>query len=125
MSPLDQQLEDLKQRFRGTEARSLPSGATLITIPALSIPDHWSKNTTSIRFIVPLGYPVAKPDCFWADQDLKLRSQTPIQAGTVNQIPETNEFGLWFSWHANQWNANSDNLITYVNIIKNRLKDPR
>lgn len=122
MTPFERQLHDLKEVAPGAEGRPLASGATLIMIPNVSLPSGWNATVTSIRFLAPVGYPFAAPDCFWADATLRLKSGTGMpQASNVQPIPETNENGLWFSWHVSTWNPNRDSLITYFNIIKTRL----
>ena len=126
MTLLEEQIEVLRSQYPDVAVRSLPSGAALVLLPNVLLPEGWSKNSTAIRFLVPVGYPHAKPDCFWADADLRLASgDTPANTGGT-AIPEINEAGhLWFSWHTARWNPNRDSLLTYVNVVKNRLRDTR
>jgi len=126
MTLLDEQLEILRSQYPDAIVRHLPSGAALIVLPRIPLVDGWSKKSTAVRFLAPVGYPHAKPDCFWTDGDLRLAGgATPANTGG-NPIPEINEGGhLWFSWHTAQWNPNRDSLLTYVNVIKNRLRDLR
>jgi hypothetical protein len=102
----------------------LPSGAALVTIPNVVLPDGWSKPRTTVRFLAPVGYPHSKPDCFWADADLRLANGAlPTAANTSNPIPEaTNEPGLWFSWHVGQWNPSRDTLMTFYKVIQDRFR---
>jgi hypothetical protein len=123
---IDRQLEELRQVYpAGVEALPLPSGAVLIELKSVDLPSGWSKRTTSIRFVVPVGYPFAAPDCFWADQDLRIAPITQPQATNFQPIPEVNAPGLWFSWHVQGWNPSRNNLVTYAKVIEQRLKDPR
>jgi E2/UBC family protein E len=126
MTLLEEQVEILRSQYPDVIVRHLPSGAALIVLPRMPLVDGWSKKSTAVSFLAPVGYPHAKPDCFWTDGDLKLASgATPVNAAG-NPIPEINEGGhLWFSWHTAQWNPNRDSLLTYVNVIKNRLRDLR
>ena len=88
MTPLEQQFEILRGQCAGATLNQLPDGAHLITIPAYPLPDGWSKQVTEIKFIAPVGYPFARPDCFWTDADLKLKSGgVPINTGGQNPIP--------------------------------------
>ncbi len=125
MTLLDRQLEELRAIYAGTDTRQLPSGAVLVELKKIALPEGWSKKETDIRFIIPVGYPFAAPDCFWADQDLRLAGQGQPQATGSQQIPEANEPGLWFSWHVQGWNPNRSNLVTYAKVIEQRLNDPR
>jgi E2/UBC family protein E len=127
MTPiLDRQLEELRQVYpNGAEPRTLPSGAVLIELRRVELPKGWNKPSTSIRFLVPVGYPFAAPDCFWADQDLRVHPNTQPQATNFQPIPEINSPGLWFSWHVQGWNPSRNNLVTFVKVIEQRLKEAR
>lgn len=130
LSPVThKQLERLKERYLDATLVALPSGAGLLTLPCVQVPAGWSQPTTSVRFIVPTGYPGPAPDCFWADAQFTLANGLQPQASQVNQIPETPQQGRWFSWHvvdaARNWNPNRDDLLTYVGIIMDRLRRPQ
>jgi len=117
------QIEDLRRRWPDVRTQDLPSGAILVTIGSISLPPGWSRVATSIRFLVPTGYPFAAPDCFWADNDLMLEGgRMPCNAGNNNIIPESAEPGLWFSWHVQAWNPNRDTLSSWMNTIADRLR---
>jgi hypothetical protein len=118
------QIADLNARYPGVEAARLASGTTLITVPGVRLPNGWSKDRTTIRFLVPPAYPYAALDCFWADEDLRLAgNQVPANSSADNLIPEVGAKGLWFSWHlAQPWNPNRDNLSTWMNTVNDRLR---
>ena len=82
---------------------------------------------TTIRFIAPVGYPTAKPDCFWADRGFRLATSAMPSNTAENQIPETSITAHWFSWHVHesQWNANRDDLVTYFGVIQDRFREVR
>lgn len=124
MGPVESQLEELRSRFRDVQAQLLPSGTTLVTVANIPLPAGWNKSSTTIRFLVPPGYPFAALDCFWGDLDLRLEGERlPQNAQTTNPIPEVNAPGLWFSWHLmHPWNANRDNLSTWMNAVLDRLR---
>lgn len=126
MTLFEEQLEILRSQYPDVAVRHFPSGAILVILPKVLLAEGWSKNSTAVSFLAPVGYPHAKPDCFWTDGDLKLASGAPPANTGPNPIPEINESGhLWFSWHTAQWNPNRDSLLTYVNVVKNRLRDVR
>ena len=93
-------------------------------VPAVPLPPGWSKSASGVRFLVPVAYPFAALDCFWADEELRLASgQLPASSGSPNPIPETGQSGLWFSWHlVGAWNPNRDTLSSWVNTIHDRLR---
>lgn len=126
MGPLDKQMAVLSDRFAGAAHRPLPSGAGLVTVPTVTIPPGWSKTETSVRFVVPNGYPFAALDCFWADADLRLANGQVPQNANPQVLPEVSEDGLWFSWHlAHGWNANRDTLSSWMNTVLDRLRRPQ
>lgn len=124
---IDRQMEALSDRFPGASAQALPSGTRLVSVPTILLPPGWSAHATGIRFLIPTGYPFAALDCFWADDALRLSSgNVPQNAAPRNPIPETNQTGLWFSWHlASPWNANRDTLSSWMNVIADRLRRPQ
>ncbi len=123
MTPLQQQFDLLKSEFPTATLEQLPSGAAVIAIPDFVLPPGWSQPRTIVKFVAPVGYPLAKPDCFWASPDLRLQSGGAPQATNQTPIPEVNGAPmLWFSWHASQWNPNRDSLLTYARVIERRLR---
>lgn len=122
MTPLQQQFEILKMECAEATLMQLPTGAYLVSVPRLPLPVGWNKGGVTVKFIAPVGYPLARPDCFWCDVDLRLSSGTMPQNTAINIIPETNENALWFSWHVSQWNPNRDSLSTYTKVIEGRFK---
>ncbi len=100
----------------------LTGDSRLVEIPDVQLPSGWNKPTTSVRFLIPQGYPFAQPDCFWADNELRLASgQMPQNAQANNPIPNTSSMGLWFSWHLTRWNPNRDELVSWCVCIQDRL----
>ena len=128
LSPITHtQFARLQERYPGATLQELPSGAALVTVPGVSLPTGWSPTTTTIRFVVPAGYPGPVPDCFWSDSELRVNGRGTPQASNLTQrIPELNLPGHWFSWHVTDatrnWNPNRDSLLTYVGIILDRFR---
>jgi hypothetical protein len=125
MNPIQFQFDVLKGYEPNASVQSLADGTHLISIANIALPSGWSKASTEVRFITPVGYPIARPDCFWADNDLRLSNGNMPQNTGFNPIPNVSSTHLWFSWHLATWNPNSDNLLTYLNVIRRRLHDPR
>lgn len=99
-------------------------GTYIIQIPNVNLHEGWNMKQTTIWFHVPHGYPVAKPDCFWTDRNLRLANgMMPMNTGFNPMPDQSNE--LWFSWHAEKWNPNKDNLLTYMHMIEARLREIR
>jgi hypothetical protein len=124
MGPIDTQFDEMKQKYPAAALHKLGDGSAVITVPGVRLPNGWNKREVTVYFVSPVGYPVARPDCFWTDGDLRLQNGgVPKNTGT-QPLPGINVPTLWFSWHAASWNANSDNLRTYLRLIENRLSRP-
>lgn len=123
MNPIERHIEELKAECPNATATRLPSGAHLIQIPDVKLPSGWNRNNATVLFVAPAGYPGAKPDCFWLSPGgVRLEGERPPdRANDLNPIPEVGQRGTWFSWHAQQWNPNRDNLVVYFKLIRQRL----
>lgn len=128
MTPIiEQQLALLQQDCPGASATQLASGAHLITIPNVAMPLGWNQKVVTVLFIAPPGYPAAQPDCFWVEPTgIRLeKGATPQNTNDANPIPEVGQRGTWFSWHLQHWNPNQSSLVTYFNVIMQRLRPAR
>jgi hypothetical protein len=122
MGPLDLHVQRLLTRVPQATARNVGEHGTLISIPAVALAAGWNKPITEVHFFAPQGYPFAKPDCFWADADLRLASGAlPQNANQANPMPGLAKAALWFSWHTDSWNASRDDLLTWFASIRDRL----
>jgi hypothetical protein len=122
MGPLNDQFEQLRRKYPHSTLQQLPDGSAIITAPDIPLDDQkWNKQSTTVYFLAPVGYPTAKPDCFWTDADLRLRNGSPPKNTGNQPPPRIGVPTLWFSWHASKWNPNSDNLRTYLRMIEDRL----
>lgn len=125
MGLVDQHLEFLKRHYPTADREPRADGSALITISDFPVPAGWNKTSSGILFIAPTGYPQGRPDCFWADADLRLANggmpaNSGINANYGGAVPK-----LWFSYHPDSWNANLDNFFTYVKLIRKRLIEAR
>ena len=125
MTPLEQQFEVLRGYFPSACLEKLPGGPHLIVVPGIELPSGWSKLEVTIKFLAPVGYPLARPDCFWTDHDLRLANGGLPQNSGPNPLPQIGGPHLWFSWHLGSWDPNSDNLLTYVYVIERRFGNAR
>jgi len=123
MAPLDAQLQRLAERFAGTTWEDRATHGLLLTIPSFALPAGWSKDVTQLKFLVPQGYPYSRPDCFWADGDLRVKGQQQMPQNTqLNPVvPETVGM-VWFSWHLQDWNPNRDDLFSWIACVRDRLQ---
>lgn len=116
--------QSLSEAYPGATYEVRPDGARRIRVPGYAMPAGWNTAVTTIYFIVSPSYPMAQPDCFWTDPQLRLASGAMPQNTSVN-----NNYGpenlLWFSWHASRWDPNRDSLLTYLKVIGRRLQECR
>ena len=123
---VEEQMKELREKWPGASYERLGNGTAVVVVPGVPLPNgNWSRKDTTVRFVAPVGYPHARPDCFWADGDLRLASgATPQASNTGNLIPGLANCPpvLWFSWHVAQWDPNRNTLVTYLNAIRDRFK---
>lgn len=123
--PLEGQLGRLQKAFPGSRARALPDATVLVTVPSVPLSTGWSQVTTDVSFVVPVGYPMARPDCFYADVGLRLANGNLPMNTAPQQIPHSEDTCVWFSWHLTTWHPTRDTLLTYVRVIQDRLNRPQ
>ncbi len=124
MSLLDEQLEKLRETYPDASMEKRPDGPAVVVVPGIDLPGGWNCSTTTVFFLVPLGFPMAQPDCFWTEDSLRLSNgQIPKNAG-VQMPPFGQSQKLWFSWHVANWSQSRDSLKTYLGVIKSRLARP-
>jgi hypothetical protein len=122
MGPLDAQLQRLAERHPGTTWEDRGAHGLLVTIPNLPLPNGWNKPSTQVKFLAPQGYPYSRPDCFWADGDLRVQHQPNLpQNAQINPVLPDVAGMVWFSWHLEQWNPNRDDIFSWMGCIRDRL----
>lgn len=121
-SRLDADLRALRELYG--DVRRIEEGArTLIIVPDLSLPTHWSRPHTDVLILAPQGYPAAAMDMFWVTPGLVLAD------GRMPQNADQQEsYGgqTWqrFSWHYQQpqrWDASANGLMSHMRFVRMRL----
>lgn len=86
-----------------------------------SIPSNiWDCDKVDLLVITHSTYPNAKMDMFWVDPPITLKSGA--LANAVSLETKCGKNRQRFSWHINSWNPAHDNIITYLNVVNDRLK---
>lgn len=128
MTPLEQQMEALGSRFPGARLEPLPGNLGLVVVPDVKLPSGWNTATTTVKFLVPAGFPLAALDCFWTSPDLRLATGALPQSAQVQDppagIPGAGAH-LWFSWHVQAWSPGRDTLLTYMRVVQSRFQELR
>lgn len=81
----------------------------------------WNRDKIDLLVITHPTYPNAQMDMFWVNPPISLKSGKPIQAADTFE----DKLGInWlrFSWHVQSWNPGKDNLITYLDVVNDRLR---
>lgn len=131
MTPFEQQMAVLRERWPSARCQDIAGGAKLIEIFDYQMPSGWNLERVTLLFVAPVGFPAAQPDCFWLESvgtrvPVRLKDgRTPQASNDSNPIPGVGPRGTWFSWHLQRWNPNVDTLMTYCGVIAQRLKPPR
>ena len=131
MSIVDEQFAELQRQgvcqkwFAEATLTHLSNGTAIIHLRDYGIPQGWDRRKVNLYFVVPIGYPVARPDTFWVDADLRLASGAQPTSTGRNAADGVPANLLWFSWHASTWNPNQDKLVTYVAMIARRFEQLR
>lgn len=92
-------------------------------LPSFRLPSAvYRQEKIKLRVDIPPTYPSAPPDNFFTQWDLGLAS-----AGTINNYsgPVHREGETWgtFSFHADQWDPNVDNLLSFLAAVYQRLAE--
>lgn len=115
------QLAELQVATPGAAASPLPDGTALVYLPDVVLPTGWNRERTQVWFLVPVGYPAARPDCFFADPELRLMHGGLPQNTGLQGLPGTGVPHLWFSWHLQAWDPARDTLLTFARVALDRL----
>jgi len=116
---LQQHIEQL--RTQGYNIESKEGSEICIIFKGYPVPTKiWDHDKVDLLIVTPPTYPNAKLDMFWVDPPITLKSGA--QAKAVSPEKKCERDWQRFSWHVNNWNPAHDNLITYLNVVNDRLK---
>lgn len=121
--PADGQLDLLQAKFPAAVADELPDGSSIIRLPKFPLPAGWNRPEVEIRFHSPLAYPVARPDCFYAEPELRLSDGSMPRNARLELLPSSNVRWLWFSYHPVTWHPLRDSYLSFVRLIEQRLAE--
>jgi hypothetical protein len=122
MDPLAKQLAELQNRYPDARLEQA-DGQRMLVVPGVRTANGWSVAETTVRVIVPVGFPQVHPDCFYTEPQLRLATGAE-PANTAFQVVFGGQY-RWFSWHVVSWSAQSGSLDQYVRFCERRLQDPR
>lgn len=118
---LETELASLRELYAIETAED--SAVISLVFKGFLLGDGFNVAASDLLVRVPRTYPDAGPDMFWVDQGVKLAT------GAVPQGAESIETHLgrpWrrFSWHRRgPWNPNFNNMQTYIEFVRRRLRE--
>ncbi len=116
---LDEQMTAVIQAHPGAAIQEMGDGTHIVSV-RLPLCAGWNAASALVRFLVPIPFPAAPPDCFYADPGLRLANDA-MPTNTGPQLLAGQQL-LWFSWHLAFWNPAKDTLLGYVRFIAERLR---
>ena len=95
-----------------------------LVLPKFPLGEGFNVPDSDLLIRVQRMYPEAKPDMFWVDATVLLAG------GQIPQAAESVELYAgrkWrrFSWHCQHWNPSIDNMHSYLEFIRRRLKEKK
>lgn len=116
--------EVLRLQHIAPTARLIPGqhefAPSTVEIPDFTLPRGYSKERTLLTFEVPAGYPFAKPEHFYVDEDVQMASGAP-----PNWTSREHGRRKWYL-RPQQWNPSrykgGDDLTTFLRLIRIALR---
>ncbi len=108
---------------RGFEVEVAVDNAIYVVIKDYPIPEGiWDRTSSDLLIMAHDTYPNAALDMFWLDPPISRKGGPPDGA-----ITETRNGREWqsFSWHIGGWDPAHDNLLTYLDVVNDRLSRDR
>ncbi len=100
----------------------------LLVVPSVILPSGWSHTICTVLTKIPHGFPATQPRHFWVDVELRLADGR--MAECTEHLTPIAGYENWkdltcFHWKLQAWDPNTDSLMTWLSVIKKRLKPAR
>lgn len=142
---IERDMVALRSKWEQAHYQVHKSGAHLIVVPGFLLPKGYNCTIATVLFVAPAGFPAARPDHFFthtapvelaldppgeefawdSDGNYTRRYWHPKYTNAHNQPHPFDNWGgegfLWWSWHLQMWNPNTDTLMTYMNAVRSRI----
>lgn len=80
----------------------------------------WNAKMVDLLIVAHPSYPNSKMDMFWVDPTITLKNGNQPKA--TSSVSKCGRSWQQFSWHVNSWNPAHDNLMTYLDVVNDRLQ---
>lgn len=115
-----EEIERVKADYANLQVQQRPDGSIYIFVPSISLPQGWNMQTTKLLVILPVQYPQAPLQGFYADANLKLADGRAPSGGGAATID--NEQWLRFCWNPQTWDMSRENLWKYIKFVESRFR---
>jgi len=107
------QFAKLREKFPDATMSDGWGGYHQVVSFSLGLADGWNRKSVKVSFRIPLGYPIAQPDAFWTDANLRFASGGMPRSTKLESPVWLNSTGtkLWFSLHLLAWSPKSDTML--------------
>ncbi len=117
---LEKELEELRKEYAITV---IEEGAWInLVFPQFPLGDGFKVPTSDLLVRVQRTYADAGPDMFWLEKAVILADGQCPQAAQSIELYAGREWRR-FSWHRQAWNPTIDNLHSYLEFVRRRLKE--
>lgn len=110
-------IEDLKKEFMELEIHE--GNPVIVVIEDFPLPLDFKVASTDLLLKIPVSYPNGKPDMFWVEEDAVPNNGKLPFSPVVEDI--LGRKWLRYSWHPQNWNPAGDNLLTYLEFVREGL----
>lgn len=118
---INKEVEEILLHFPGTHVIQKNDVFNLV-IPSYPLPGSLNRAASMLLVEIPSSYPNGKPDMFWLDEEIRLKTgEIPKSAETTNDVLANGKMWRRFSWHLEKWDPVRDNLVMYLEFIDRRL----
>lgn len=128
MHPLvRQQFDTLNAIHPKATISELPSGALIVIVPDVAIPERWTPRVVTVGFALPPGFPAACPADFWTVEEVMTENGSYCGNPYATDLPMRytlcgydGPVGTFWSWRLQAWNPNTDGIVRWFNTIRRR-----
>ena len=119
---LEKELEELR---RNHAVNTLEEGAWInIVLPTFPLGEGFTVHSSDLLLRLQPTYPDAGPDMFWLEKQVLLKNGQCPQNADLIEFYVGREWRR-FSWHRCGWNPSIEDLSSYLEFVRRRLKDKR
>jgi hypothetical protein len=118
---VEAQIARLREDYSEVDVRPQPDGTTHLVVGPVRLDEAWSKPTSRVLIVLPLGYPQARPSGFFADPEVR-PAPGGDPAGSGHQQVAGEQWRA-FCWQPANWDQDRETLWRYVKFCERRFAE--